>query len=122
MSSIGGVLKQAVSAAIENPKVADLQRSTVEATAHHPNGYTHTTDHGVPVSDTDNWLKVSGNGGTGPSLLEDQFAREKTHRFDHERIPERVVHARGAGAHGHFKVGWMSHARSKRLQFMLSGL
>lgn len=41
---------------------------------------------------------------TGPSLLEDQIAREKIQRFDHERIPERVVHARGAGAHGYFKV------------------
>ena len=37
-------------------------------------------------------------------LLEDQIGREKIHRFDHERIPERVVHARGAGAHGYFKV------------------
>ena len=41
---------------------------------------------------------------TGPALLEDQIGREKIHRFDHERIPERVVHARGAGAHGYFKV------------------
>jgi len=41
---------------------------------------------------------------TGPALLEDQIAREKIHRFDHERIPERVVHARGTGAHGYFKV------------------
>ncbi len=40
----------------------------------------------------------------GPALLEDQIAREKIHRFDHERIPERVVHARGAGAFGTFKV------------------
>lgn len=37
-------------------------------------------------------------------LLEDQIGREKIHRFDHERIPERVVHARGVGAHGHFKI------------------
>ena len=37
-------------------------------------------------------------------LLEDQIGREKIHRFDHERIPERIVHARGAGAHGYFKV------------------
>lgn len=40
----------------------------------------------------------------GPMLLEDQIGREKIHRFDHERIPERVVHARGAAAHGYFKV------------------
>ena len=49
-------------------------------------------------------LKVSDGIHAGPSLLEDQIAREKIHRFDHERIPERVVHARGAGAHGHFRV------------------
>jgi catalase len=49
-------------------------------------------------------LKVSNGSTSGPSLLEDQIAREKIHRFDHERIPERVVHARGAGAHGVFKV------------------
>lgn len=49
-------------------------------------------------------LKVVSASGVGPSLLEDQIAREKTHRFDHERIPERVIHARGAGAHGYFKV------------------
>jgi catalase len=41
---------------------------------------------------------------TGPALLNDQIAREKLHRFDHERIPERVVHARGAGAFGSFQV------------------
>ena len=40
----------------------------------------------------------------GPMLLEDQIGREKIHRFDHERIPERVVHARGAAAHGYFRV------------------
>jgi catalase len=45
-----------------------------------------------------------GKKKTGPALLEDQIGREKIHRFDHERIPERVVHARGAGAHGTFHV------------------
>ena len=49
-------------------------------------------------------LRISDGSTIGPSLLEDQFAREKIHRFDHERIPERVVHARGAAAHGYFKV------------------
>ena len=56
-------------------------------------------------------LKVTDGTHAGPSLLEDQIAREKIHRFDHERIPERVVHARGAGAHGVFKV--YSDAASK---------
>jgi catalase len=49
-------------------------------------------------------LRISDGSTVGPSLLEDQFAREKIHRFDHERIPERVVHARGSAAHGYFKV------------------
>lgn len=49
-------------------------------------------------------LKATHPNGTGPALLEDQVAMEKIHRFDHERIPERIVHARGAGAHGHFRV------------------
>lgn len=58
-----------------------------------------TTETGVRVEDTDNSLSV---GERGPTLLEDFHAREKITHFDHERIPERVVHARGAGAYGHF--------------------
>jgi catalase len=60
-----------------------------------------TTDQGVRVSSTDDSLKA---GERGPTLLEDFHLREKIMRFDHERIPERVVHARGAGAHGYFQV------------------
>jgi catalase len=60
-----------------------------------------TTDQGIPVDDTDNSLKVGERGAT---LLEDFHLREKVTRFDHERIPERVVHARGSGAHGYFQV------------------
>ncbi|MEV6925705.1 catalase [Dactylosporangium sp. NPDC051485] len=60
-----------------------------------------TTDQGIPVDDTDNSLRA---GARGPTLLEDFQLREKLTRFDHERIPERVVHARGAGAHGYFQV------------------
>ncbi|MGQ4270790.1 catalase [Nocardiopsis changdeensis] len=59
-----------------------------------------TTDTGVRVEDTDNSLSA---GTRGPTLLEDFHAREKITHFDHERIPERVVHARGAGAYGHFR-------------------
>jgi len=62
-----------------------------------------TTDFGVKQSNTDDWLKVATEDKTGPMLLEDGHGREKIHRFDHERIPERVVHARGAGAFGTFK-------------------
>ena len=64
-------------------------------------GETLTTATGVPVDDTDNSLRV---GERGPTLLEDFHLREKVMHFDHERIPERVVHARGAGAHGTFRL------------------
>ena len=59
-----------------------------------------TTAVGVRLSDTDHSLKA---GVRGPTLLEDHHLREKIMHFDHERIPERAVHARGAGAHGVFR-------------------
>src|ERR1700710_2729888 len=59
-----------------------------------------TTNHGVRVSDNQNSLKA---GVRGPALLEDFVLREKIFHFDHERIPERVVHARGSAAHGYFE-------------------
>ena len=59
-----------------------------------------TTAQGVRLPDTDHSLKA---GERGPSLLEDFHLREKITHFDHERIPERVVHARGAAAHGVFE-------------------
>ncbi len=62
---------------------------------------TLTTAQGTPVADDQNSLK---GGGRGPTLLEDQHFREKIFHFDHERIPERVVHARGFGAHGFFEA------------------
>lgn len=61
---------------------------------------TLTTQQGIPVSDDQNTLKI---GARGPSLLEDFHFREKIFHFDHERIPERVVHARGFGVHGYFE-------------------
>ncbi len=60
-----------------------------------------TTDQGVKINDDQNTLKA---GERGPSLLEDFIVREKLTHFDHERIPERIVHARGSAAHGVFKV------------------
>ncbi len=61
---------------------------------------TLTTRTGTPISDDQNSLKV---GDRGPTLLEDFVMREKIFHFDHERIPERVVHARGFGAKGYFE-------------------
>src|SRR4051794_30766861 len=60
-----------------------------------------TTAQGVRLPDTDHSLKA---GPRGPSLMEDFHLREKITHFDHERIPERVVHARGAAAHGVFEA------------------
>jgi catalase len=60
-----------------------------------------TTSQGVPVTDDQNTLRV---GPRGPALMEDFHFREKIFHFDHERIPERVVHARGYGAHGYFET------------------
>ncbi len=59
-----------------------------------------TTNQGVPVADNQNSLKA---GLRGPTLLEDFILREKITHFDHERIPERIVHARGSAAHGYFE-------------------
>ncbi len=71
-----------------------------------------TTNHGVVISDNENSLKA---GPRGPTLLEDFVLREKIHHFDHERIPERIVHARGSGAHGYFELtkslAHVSHAK-----------
>ncbi|KJV32499.1 catalase [Luteibacter yeojuensis] len=60
-----------------------------------------TTDQGTPISDDQNSLRV---GQRGPTLLEDFILREKITHFDHERIPERIVHARGSAAHGFFEL------------------
>ncbi len=60
-----------------------------------------TTAHGARLRDTDHSLRV---GTRGPTLLQDHHLREKISHFDHERIPERAVHARGAGAHGVFEA------------------
>ncbi len=75
--------------------------SALEAFREHPEDSLLTSDTAVPLTHTDDSLRP---GPRGPSLIEDFHLREKIMRFDHERIPERVVHARGAGAHGVFRV------------------
>ena len=60
-----------------------------------------TTNQGVRIADNQNSLR---SGPRGPTLLEDFVLREKIFQFDHERIPERIVHARGSGAHGYFEA------------------
>ena len=83
-------------AAGENPTVGPLTRVRVNA-----DGQRITTNQGVVVSDNQNSLKA---GLRGPALLKDFILREKITHFDHERIPERIVHARGSGAHGFFEA------------------
>ena len=92
---------------VRKSKTASKSQAPSEA---RPGGETHqtttsanqtlTTNQGVAISDNQNSLK---SGARGPTLLEDFVLREKIQHFDHERIPERIVHARGSGAHGYFQ-------------------
>lgn len=103
-SALGGTVQkagEAISGAMSsNKKLADMKSDIrVPTSSHHL-----TSDFGVKSSSHDNWLSASTGDRQGPALLEDNFGREKIMKFDHERIPERVVHARGAGAFGTFKL------------------
>jgi catalase len=92
-----------------NPKAEDLALFR-----EHPAGKQLTTNQGVPIEDDQFTLRA---GERGPSLLEDFHFREKMTHFDHERIPERIVHARGSGAHGFFQP-YESLARYTRAHFL----
>lgn len=74
---------------------------TLEYNREDSSGQRLTTNQGVPISDNQHSLKA---GLRGPTLLEDFILREKITHFDHERIPERIVHARGSAAHGYFEA------------------
>ncbi|MDM0032135.1 catalase [Variovorax sp. J22P271] len=78
-----------------NATIDSLDRVRVDSS-----GQVLTTNQGVAIADNQNSLKA---GARGPALLEDFILREKITHFDHERIPERIVHARGSGAHGFFE-------------------
>ena len=89
--------------ATSNPKAAADTRGNADET-HQQAGGSHpplTTNQGIPVSDNQNSLRATPRG---PTLLEDFVLREKITHFDHERIPERIVHARGSAAHGYFEL------------------
>src|SRR4026208_81428 len=90
-------------------KIDDLQKNTEDS-----GGEFLTTNQGVRINDNQNSLKA---GDRGPTLLEDFILREKITHFDHERIPERVVHARGSAAHGQFQV-YESMAEYTRADFL----
>ena len=78
-----------------NPTNLPLDRVRVDSS-----GQALTTNQGVPIADNQSSLKA---GYRGPALLQDFILREKITHFDHERIPERIVHARGSAAHGYFE-------------------
>ena len=82
--------------ATTNAKQDDLRKDTSDGS-----GQVLTSNQGLAINDDQNSLKA---GLRGPTLLEDHLLREKITHFDHERIPERAVHARGSGAHGYFQV------------------
>ncbi|MGY4384738.1 catalase [Pedobacter sp. UYP24] len=93
----------------ENDKTEKLMPHTADATDE-----LMTTNHGVKINDDQNSLKAGERGAT---LLEDFILREKITHFDHERIPERIVHARGSGAHGVFKL-YKSQSAVTKAQFL----
>src|ERR1700759_4561821 len=91
---------QLTNARFERGPAGELHPTTADLAA------SLTTNQGLVVADDQNSLRA---GERGPTLLEDFQLREKITHFDHERIPERVVHARGYGAHGYFQASG-SHA------------
>ncbi len=97
----------------ENPTNGPLDRVRADAT-----GQALTTNQGVRVGQNQDSLKA---GIRGPSLLQDFILREKLTTFDHERIPERVVHARGSAAHGYFECHTPLTKFSKAAPFAKAG-
>jgi catalase len=93
----------------EESKAKDLQEFHED-----PQEQYLTSNQGVRINHTDDSLKA---GSRGPTLMEDFHFREKMTHFDHERIPERVVHARGSGAHGYFQV-YESMAEYTKAKFL----
>lgn len=93
----------------ENQKTSDLARFHVEISEK-----AMTTDQGIAVEHTEDSLCA---GLRGPTLMDDFHLREKIMRFDHERIPERIVHARGAGAHGIFEL-YASQTKLTKAKFL----
>jgi catalase len=96
-----------------NKTIASLDRVRVDSSRR-----ALTTNQGVSVADNQHSLKA---GLRGPTLLEDFILREKITHFDHERIPERIVHARGSAAHGVFECYQSLHAYTRASLFAEAG-
>ncbi len=107
-SKVGSVAPEGVNATIDS-----LDRVRVDSS-----GQTLTTNQGVPIADNQNSLKY---GVRGPALLEDFILRDKITHFDHERIPERIVHARGSAAHGFFECYDAATDLTKAAPFKVAG-
>jgi len=105
--------KQTHNDVVNTDKTAELAQHTTDATGHYL-----TSNQGLRINDDQNSLKA---GERGPTLLEDFLFREKMTHFDHERIPERVVHARGVAAHGEF-VAYDNAAALSKAHFLQPGV
>ncbi len=101
--------KKKIEIKVANKKVNDLQDNTQNS-----DGQMLTTNQGLLINDNQNSLKAGERGAT---LLEDFILREKITHFDHERIPERIVHARGSAAHGVFQL-YKPIARYTKAKFL----
>jgi catalase len=104
--------KQTHEDVVGNPKTDEMAQNREDGY-----GKFLTTNQGLRVNDDQNQLKA---GERGPTLLEDFIYREKMTHFDHERIPERVVHARGVAAHGYFEA-YNDNANLSRAAFLQPG-
>lgn len=85
---------------MKSPDTGNEKLKSLEPHRKGGEGFALTTNQGVRIADDQNSLRA---GSRGPTLLEDFILREKITHFDHERIPERIVHARGSAAHGYFQ-------------------
>ncbi|HDR2317532.1 catalase HPII [Enterobacter asburiae] len=85
---------------MKSPETGNEKLKSLEPHRKGGEGFALTTNQGVRIADDQNSLRA---GARGPTLLEDFILREKITHFDHERIPERIVHARGSAAHGYFQ-------------------
>lgn len=88
------------SGSLKSPDTGNEKLKSLNAQRKNGEDFALTTNQGVRIADDQNSLRA---GTRGPTLLEDFILREKITHFDHERIPERIVHARGSAAHGYFQ-------------------
>lgn len=98
----------------KDKKTLSIKQEQLNAHKDDATGQALTTNQGVKISDNQNSLKAGVRGST---LLEDFILREKITHFDHERIPERIVHARGVGAHGYFQ-SYKNHSNLSKAAFL----